>query len=142
MKMNLFRRAVVVCAGAAFFLGVAQVRAQNPDGYGSAAPRDKKEERAKPTNQSTKAKVKGSIPTRDVRHSKYSPGRQAGGSNGEETAVLTGSNIPRKYRRRGYNTDSGDNVFIYDQNDIRFRSSGNVSDQLRTVPGLSVRGGR
>lgn len=84
----------------------------------------------------------GQIPTRDDRNAQEVQGGQVGGANGTEYRVPTGSHLPRRYDRKGYTTDSQDSSFIYDQNDQRLRSTNNVGDSLRSVPGLSVRGGR
>ena len=84
----------------------------------------------------------GVLPTQDDRNAREVAGNTVGGANGEEYRVPTGSLIPRKYHRRGYTTDDQDPRFVYDQNDIRLQSAENVSDSLRTVPGISVRGTR
>lgn len=84
----------------------------------------------------------GRLPTVDGRNAWYQPGRPTGGANGPEYAVRTGSIIPQNQNRRGYTTDSPDNSFVYDQNDIRIQSTNSVGDSLRTVPGVSVRGGQ
>ena len=84
----------------------------------------------------------GRPPTKDGRNAQYQPGRTVGGGTGPEYVVRTGSHIPQDQNRRGYTTDSPDNSFVYDQNDIRVQSTDTVGDSLRTVPGISVRGGR
>ena len=85
----------------------------------------------------------GAIPTKDsTRHSQYVDGHGVGGGTGPEYSIPTGSLIPQHYDRRGYITDTADPSFVYDQNDIRFQISDNVSDQLRTIPGVNVSGPR
>lgn len=84
----------------------------------------------------------GSIPTKDGRNSQYVAGNTVGGATGQEYSVPTGSQIPRHYNRQGYTTDNPDPSFVYDQNDIRVQSQNDVSDGLRSVPGVNVGGPR
>lgn len=88
------------------------------------------------------ARPAGQIPTRDDRNSQEVTGGAVGGANGPEYRVPTGSHLPRHYNRKGYTTDDDQDTFIYDKNDQRLRSTNNVGDSLRSVPGVSVRGGR
>ena len=89
-----------------------------------------------------KADKTGQIATRDGKHSTSANGGQTGGANGQETRVPTGSHIPQTYHRKAYTTDRSDNTFIYDKNDQRLRSTNNVGDSLRSVPGVTVGGSR
>ncbi len=82
------------------------------------------------------------IPTKDGRHATYAPGRELGGSDGAEHAVLTGSKIPRTYQRRGYSTDTYGDHTIIDQNDIRLQTADKPSDALRLDPSITMRGPR
>lgn len=148
MKQRFLRKTAVWFAGVAFALTAAAAQAEEPKKDDSTTKRqrhvatknngDLAEKRARLAKKNNQAP----IPTRDGRNAKYVEGGAAGGADGTERAVLTGSKIPRTYNRRGYTTDSHDSQFIYDKNDIRLRSTNNVSDSLRSVPGLTVRGGR
>ncbi len=139
MKTTFRPTTALFCVGTALFFGASPVRADEP---AKAKHRHDHQTVAKQETV-TKAAPAGDkgghlIPTRDDRHAQEVEGRDAGGANGPEYRVTTGSLIPQRYNRRGYTTDSRDNLFIYDQNDIRLRQSENVSDSLRSVPGLSV----
>lgn len=96
------------------------------------------------TREHPATKVKGSniIPTRDDRNSQEVLGHDLGGANGPEYRVPTGSNIPKRYNRRGYTTDSDQNSFIIDKNDQRLRSHDNVGEAVRSIPGVNVSGPR
>ena len=133
MKKTFQTSAVLVCVGATLLLGASVTRADEP-AKKKHARHQQTVAKAIPVNE------KGGhlIPTRDDRHAQEVEGRDAGGANGPEYRVTTGSMIPQHYNRRGYGTDSRDNLFIYDQNDIRLRQAENVSDSLRSVPGLSI----
>ena len=84
----------------------------------------------------------GVIPSSDGRNAQYVAGSAAGGGNGPEYSVPTGSMLPQHYNRRGYTTDAADPAFVYDQNDVRVSNTNSVADQLRTIPGVTVSGPR
>ena len=132
MKTTFLRTTTLLCAGAALLIGAASLRAD--DDTKTTHRRHHREAAEKTTTGSHQ------IPTRDDRNSQETKGERVGGANGPEYRVRTGSTLPEHYHRRGYSTDSRDNEFIYDQNDIRLQSKNNVGDSLRNVPGVSVRG--
>ncbi len=134
MKMIFRRTTTFLCAGAALLAGATNLRAD--DTSKTKHHRRHRQEAARTTSGGHL------IPTRDDRHSQETKGQRVGGANGPEYRVRTGSALPERYNRRGYSTDSRDNEFIYDQNDIRLQSKNNVGDSLRNVPGVTVRGMR
>lgn len=124
------------CVGATLSLGVSAARADE-----DSKPHHRRHHQV--ARKAEAADKRATVaPTRDDRRPQEIEGRAAGGATGPEYRVVTGSNIPQRYNRRGYTTDSRDNLFIYDQNDIRLQRTNNVADSLRDVPGLTVRGGR
>ena len=144
MKSNFLRKTAVLCAGAVIASGIVAARADEPKKDDSTTIHHKKA--VTKTQHATKIADKkttgpGTIPTKDGRNSQYVPGRGVGGSTGPEYSVLTGSHIPRRYDQRGYTTNTYDDHFIYDQNDIRLQSARSPEDALRAIPGLTVRGG-
>ncbi len=152
MKHQILQKAAALCVGAAVALTAVSARADEPKNTDDTVPKHHHKHVAKkvahmdeastPTrNQFEKKNNAAPIPTKDGRNATYSAGGPIGGSNGAEHAVLTGSQLPRSYNRRGYSTDSNDSHFIYDQNDIRLQSTNSVGDSLRSVPGVHVRGG-
>ena len=145
MKINFLRNTAAGCIGTILALSVAVARADAPkkdDDSTSTTTHQKHVAKAKAVTKVTEKSAPTTLPTRDGRNAQYSFGGQTGGSNGPEHAVLSGSHIPRTYNRRGYSTDTEDNAFIYDKNDIRLRSTLNVQDSLRSVPGVTVGGMR
>ena len=139
MKSNLLHQSIAVGVGAVLLFAVHHANADEP-----RHKRHARTEKAADHSGSTakSADRTGKIPTVDGNHSTSAPGREVGGANGQETRVPTGSHIPQTYQRRGYTTDRADNTFIYDQNDIRLRSTDNTADSLRSVPGITIRGPR
>ena len=95
-----------------------------------------------PTVKKVDTTQRGLIPTRDDRHSQEVEGGLTGGANGAENRVPTGSLLPERYDRRGSTTNGRENSTIIDQNDQRIQENNSVGDTLRSVPSLSVRGGR
>ena len=147
MKTHLLRTTVVVCIGAACALGTMTARADEPKKDDSATAQSshrtaKTQRHAKTADKKATPDATTVIPTRDGRSAKYVDGGTVGGSNAHERAVLTGSQLPRSYARRGYSTDSRDNTTIYDKNDIRLQSTNTVQDALRSDPSISVGGMR
>ena len=137
MKTTFRQTAALFCVGTALTFGAATVRADD-DAKPRHHRRHHQEAVTKPASTESARASSGQIPTRDDRHSEATPGRPVGGANGPEYRVRTGSHIPERYNREGYSTDSRDNLFIYDKNDTRLRSTNNVGDSLRSVPGVSV----
>lgn len=123
----------LLCAGTALLLGATCARADDHVKTRHARHHQTVAEKAPVAKKGGQ-----SIPTRDGRHAQFVDGRAAGGASGPEYRVRTGSHIPQHYNRRGYTTDSPDNEFIYDKNDIRLRKATDVNDSLRSVPGLTV----
>ena len=146
MKTNILHRAVAVGVGAALLFAVSQTSADEPKPKRRAKTEKAHTEKPQAEHSTTTAKPvnpnNGRFPTADGRNSTSADGHGVGGATAQETRVPTGSLIPRTYQRRGYTTDSQDNSFIYDQNDIRLRSTNTVQDSLRTVPGLTISGPR
>ena len=140
MKSNLLHQSIAVGVGAVLLFAAQSANADEPKHKRHA----KVAQTGADHNDSTakRADRTGKIPTIDGNHSTAAVGREVGGANGQETRVPTGSHIPQTYQRRGYTTDRADNSFIYDQNDIRLRSTNNTADSLRSVPGITVRGPR
>ncbi len=137
MKTNFLRQCAVLGVGAALLFTATAARANEPKRKRHAHT----EKRADDDSVTpAKADRTGQIPTRDGRHSTSADGGQVGGANGQETRVPTGSQIPQTYHRRAYTTDRSDSTFIYDKNDQRLRSTNNVGDSLRSVPGVTVSG--
>lgn len=143
MKSNFFHQSIAVGVGAVLLFAVHNASADEP--------KHKRHARAEQTSAYTETRSgtvaksadgTGKIPTRDGRHSTSVEGGLAGGANGQETRVPTGSNIPQTYNRRGHTTDDGNNRFIIDENDQRIRRTDNPGDILRTIPGVTVRGNR
>ena len=136
MNTHFRQTAVLFSVGTALVLGASALRADD-----ETKPRHRHhqttEQKAEIAHPGTTA-----IPTRDDRSSQETKGHVVGGANGPEYRVRTGSNIPEHYNRKGYSTDSRDNEFLYDKNDIRIQRSNNVADQLRDVPGVTIRGMR
>lgn len=136
MNTHFRQAAALFCVGATLLIGASAVRADD----------DTKthHRRHQKTTRKADAARKGTtaIPTRDDRSSQETKGHVVGGANGPEYRVRTGSNLPERYNRRGYSTDSRDSEFIYDKNDIRIQHTNNVADSLRDVPGVTVRGMR
>ena len=147
MKHSILHQSAALLVGAAFALTAVSARAEEPkkDSETTTATHHHKHVASKAKSTESRAQLEkknaqAPIPTRDGRNSTYSPGAGVGGSNGAERSVLTGSHIPRTYHRRGYTTDSQDDHFIYDKNDIRLQSTNSVGQSLRSVPGIRVRG--
>ena len=147
MKTHLLQKTAAVCIGAAFALGTITARADEPkkddSTHAPSSHRTAKAQRhAKAADKKATPDATTVIPTRDGRSAKYVDGGTVGGSDAHERAVLTGSQLPRSYDRRGYSTDSRDNTTVYDKNDIRLRSTNTVQDALRSDPSISVGGMR
>ena len=145
MKTHFLQKTMAVCVGAAFALGAATLRADEPKKDDATAARSshttaKKQHHAKSADKKATPSATTAIPTKDGRNARYVDGGEVGGSDAHERAVLTGSQIPRSYNRRGYSTDSADNVTIYDKNDIRLRSTNTVQDALRQDPSIHIGG--
>lgn len=125
MKLPFSAPLFIGCAAAVLTLGACANQPNNVAKRGTSA---------------TGAAHPGTIPTRNGQDSQSVAGNEVGGANGQEYRVVTGSNIPRVYNRRGYSTDSADPVEIYDENDIRFRSQTDTGNVLRTIPSATVSG--
>ena len=144
MKRTLHIEFALFLLGAALIFSVATVHADDEKATVHHRHHAKVEKAQAVTQSRPAVKATGGklIPTRDGRHSQDTEGNAAGVANGPEYRVPTGSQIPRKYNRRGTTTDSFDNTTIIDQNDQRFQEQDKVSEILRTDPSLQVRGGR
>ena len=143
MKSNFLFQSIAAGVGAVLLFAVRTASADEP--------KHKRHARAEQTNTQTETRSgavaksgdsTGKIPTRDGRHSTSVEGGLAGGANGQDTRLPTGSHIPQTYNRRGYVTDDANNRFIIDENDQRIRRTDNPGDILRTIPGVTVRGSR
>ena len=146
MKIFLRAKSLVLVLGATLALTTTVARAddESPKLHTRTKKAAKVAKSDVVTRSNPRKTIKGSdsIPTRDDRHSQEVNGGPVGGANGPEYRVPTGSNLPKRYNRRGYTTDSDQNSFIFDKNDQRLRSHNNVSEALRLVPGLNVGGPR
>ena len=144
MKTDILQKSAAVCIGMAFALSAVVARADEPKKDDTATTTTRKHVAAKATHDANPADKKATtvIPTEDGRSAHYVSGGVVGGANGQEHAVLTGSQLPRTYDRRAYSTDSRDSEFILDKNDQRLRQTNTVQDALRSVPGINVGGMR
>lgn len=143
MKPHFLLHSIAVGVGAVVLFAARPANADEPKHKRHA--RTEQADTQAETRSGTVARTgdnTGKIPTRDGRHSTSVEGGLAGGVNGRETRVPTGSNIPQTYNRRGHTTDDGNNRFIIDENDQRIRRTDNPGDILRTIPGVTVRGNR
>ena len=137
MKPNFFRQCAVLGVGAALLFTATTTRADEPKRKHHASSEKKADDQSVTPARADRT---GQVPSQDGRHSTSVEGSQVGGANGQETRVPTGSHIPQTYHRKAYTTDRSDNTFIYDKNDQRLRSTNNVGDSLRSVPGVTVGG--
>lgn len=137
MKTTFRQAAILSSVGATLLFGASALRADDDTKTSRHRHHQEVIEKADAPRKALTA-----IPTRDDRGSQETSGHVVGGANGPEYRVRTGSTLPEHYHRRGYSTDSRDNEFVYDKNDIRLQSKNNVGDGLRNVPGVTVRGMR
>ena len=152
MKQSILHKTALFCVGAMVALGAVSARADGPKKTDDAkhttktshASHHKKHQETRTASRvEAEHPADAHIPTRDGRHGSYAPGRELGGSDGTEHAVLTGSQIPRTYQRRGYTTDAAEEHTVIDQNDIRLQTADKPSDALRRLdPSITFRGPR
>ena len=135
MKTTFRQAFALSCTAATLLFGASALRADDDT---KTTHHRRHQETAQKAD--TGRKTITAIPTRDDRNSQETAGHVVGGANGPEYRVRTGTTLPEHYNRRAHSTDSRDNEFIYDKNDIRLQSKNNVQDSLRNVPGVTVRG--